>query len=850
MGREFNGSAVYNKAVGSCPEVSVNLGGVKDVRCLLDTGAQVSTITESFFNEHLAHEEIINVSEFISITGAQGLTVPYRGYVLRDVNKALKSTSESRFQQMLAGSSEGTAWVHVLALYEEVIARKPETTTEKRYQVRSGGRKPILLPARCSVTIDCTTHRPKQPYVAIVEERDVSTLPNGLVLLPTLVRVPSSGRVPVQMVNFSNIDVYLAPRTPIGLLELSPSNPRPSSDECNAVLEEACSLPSLTEDIQEMMRRMEIDEEIQTSPEQREQVEKLIKRHYDRFSKDDMDIGYCDKVEHKIILDDDRPVRLPHRRIPPHQWSEVREYLEKSLKQGIIKRSSSPYASAVVLVRKRDGKLRLCIDYRALNAKTHRDAYPLPRIEEALDALKGAKYFCSLDLAHGFHQVPMAKDDREKTAFRVGTGGLYEFTRMPFGLCNAPATFMRLMDLAFGDQNFQSVLIYMDDILVFGTTFEETMQRLDMVLGRLADFNLKVKPEKCNLFKKKLRYLGHVVSAGGISPDPEKIRAVQEWDIPKTETELRGFLGLCSYYRRFVPKYAEVAAPLHALLGTTAKKKKKRTAETKPKIPLPEAWDEDCTKAMEAMKGQLTSAPVLGYPDFKESFILVIDASHLGLGAVLSLKKDGKQVVIAYASRALRPNERNMENYSSMKLELLALKWAVTEKFRDYLIGASFTVYTDNNPLSYFNSTAKLGATEMRWQAELAQFQFQIKYRPGRVNTNADSLSRKTDHGRHHGRLEEMNDCPETTPQDRGTTLPASLRATIEEVAEMQRDDQVLIKDTGTTFTLPTISKEDLVRLQHADEGLSKVLDYTSKEIQPTVRQLRAEPQACSKDPP
>ena len=200
------------------------------------------------------------------------------------------------------------------------------------------------------------------------------------------------------------------------------------------------------------MRRMENDEEIQTSPEQLEQVEKLIKRHFDRFSKDDMDIGYCDKVEHKIILDDDRPVRLPHRRIPTQQWNEVREYLEKSLKQGIIKRSSSPYASAVMLVRKRDGKLRLCVDYRALNAKTHRDAYPLPRIEEALDALKGAKYFCSLDLAHGFHQVPMAKDDRKKTAFRVGTGGLYEFTRMPFGLCNAPASFMRLMDLAFGDK--------------------------------------------------------------------------------------------------------------------------------------------------------------------------------------------------------------------------------------------------------------------------------------------------------------------------------------------------------------------------------------------------------------
>ena len=194
-----------------------------------------------------------------------------------------------------------------------------------------------------------------------------------------------------------------------------------------------------------------------------------------------------------------------------------------------------------MLVRKTDGSLRLCVDYRALNAKTHKDEYPLPRIDEALDTLKGAKYLCSLDLTHGYHHIPVDEEDIEKTAFRVGTGGLYEYTRMPFGLCNAPATFMRVMDKVFGDQNFQTLLIYLDDILVFGATVQETLERLDMVFSRLSQYNLKVKPEKCHLFHKRLRFLGHIISEDGVSPDPEKTRAVQEWDRPQNEAELRSF---------------------------------------------------------------------------------------------------------------------------------------------------------------------------------------------------------------------------------------------------------------------------------------------------------------------
>lgn len=266
-----------------------------------------------------------------------------------------------------------------------------------------------------------------------------------------------------------------------------------------------------------------------------------------------------------------------------------------------------------------------CVDYRGLNAKTKTPAYPLPRIEEALDALQGAKYFCSLDLTHGFNQIPVAKSDIEKTAFRVGTGGLYEYTRMPFGLAGAPGTFMCLMDKIFGDQNFQKVLIYLDEILVFGASFEEVLERLDMVLSRLEKFNLKAKPEKCQMFKKQLRYLGHLISEKGVQPDAEKTRAVSEWPTPTTESDLRSFLGLANYYRRFVHGFSKIAAPLNALLSGT------RDRKTKKAKPLGMgAWDKQCDQAFQELKRKLTEVPVLGYPDYTKPYILEVDASYLG----------------------------------------------------------------------------------------------------------------------------------------------------------------------------------------------------------------------------
>ena len=403
--------------------------------------------------------------------------------------------------------------------------------------------------------------------------------------------------------------------------------------------------------------------------EQREQVARLIQKHDDVFSKNQFDVGFCDRVPHKIPTIDERPTSEPYRRIPPHCVQEVRDLLQHLLDQGIIRHSASAYASPIVLVRKNDGSLRLCVDFRKLNSKTVRDSFPLPRIEESLEALRGAKYFTSLDLAHGYHHVAMDTGSVEKTSFRVPFG-LYEFTRMHFGLANAPGTFQRVMEMCIGDMNLSELLIYLDDILIFSSSVEEHLQRPDRVFARLTDFGLKIKGKKCCLFREKVVFLRHVVSVEGISVDHDKIQRIREWPIPRTVEHLRSFLGLAGYYRRFVQGFSRIAAPLHALIPPLVRGKFDKRARGF-------VWTADAQFAFEQLKQALVSAHVLAYHDFTLPFVIEVDASLNGLGACLAQEdKEGRRHPVVYASRGLRGVEAKYPDYSSFKLELIALKGA------------------------------------------------------------------------------------------------------------------------------------------------------------------------------
>jgi hypothetical protein len=451
-------------------------------------------------------------------------------------------------------------------------------------------------------------------------------------------------------------------------------------------------------------------------------VTSLLSRYSNVFSTGDLDIGRTNLVKHRIDTGNARPVRQPLRRSSAEKRQEVERQVAELLDKKFIEQSDSPWSSPVVLVTKKDGTQRLCLDYRKLNDLTVKDAYPIPRIDDSLEALGGARWFSTLDLAAGYWQVAMGQDAKEKSAFSTPSG-LYAWNVLPFGLCNAPSTFERLMERVLAGLRWETLLVYLDDIIVFGRTIAESIERLEEVFIRLRGAGLKLKPAKCHLLQKQVGYLGHVVSKDGIHTDPAKIDAVRDWPIPVTVTQLRSFLGLASYYRRFIKNFAEIASPLHRL---TEKK-----AEFK--------WSSECDEAFQRLKQALISAPVLAYPQVTGDFIVDTDASAFAIGGVLSQVQDGMEKPIAYGSKSLKKAERN---YCVTRRELLAVV-TFLKRYRHYLGGKKVIVRTDHASLRWLTNFKDPEAQLARWLEVLSTFNMELEYRPGNKHCNADGLSRK-----------------------------------------------------------------------------------------------------------
>ena len=455
---------------------------------------------------------------------------------------------------------------------------------------------------------------------------------------------------------------------------------------------------------------------------QHAKVAKLLIEYADIFSSGDGDLGRTAAVKHRIETRNAPPIRQRPRRLPPVLQAETDRQITEMLNRGIIEPSTSPWASPVVLVTKKDGSRRFCTDYRRLNDVTIKDSYPIPRIEESLESLAGAQWFSTLDLASGYWQVELDDAAKEKSAFVV-RGGLYQWTVMPFGLCNAPATFERLMENVMAGLQWESLLVYLDDIIIFGKTIDDELDRLRVVFQRLRQGNLKLKPKKCVLFQRKVLYLGHIVTSEGIATDPEKVRVIEEWPTPMCVRDVRSFLGLASYYRRFVKGFADLARPLYNL-----EKKSVRFH-----------WTKQCEEAFCALKRCLMTSPILAYPDHSGEFFLDTDASDFGIGAVLSQVKDGSEHVIAYASRALKKEEKN---YCVTRKELLAVVFFV-RYFRPYLYGRHFKIRTDHGSLRWLLNFREPEGQVARWIQTLGEYDYEIIHRPGKTHQNADSLSRR-----------------------------------------------------------------------------------------------------------
>lgn len=451
---------------------------------------------------------------------------------------------------------------------------------------------------------------------------------------------------------------------------------------------------------------------------QKARLNSVIERNREMMKSE---LGCTDVAEH-VIKCTAEPIKQRYYPVSPVIQKQINEELDDMLRLDVVERSQSPWSSPVLLVKKKDGKYRFCVDYRKLNAVTERDSYPLPYIEHTLNKLRNAHYLSTLDIKSAYWNIPVAKSSRPFTAFTVPGRGLFQFKRMPFGLHNAPATWQRLIDKVLGDDLEPYCFSYLDDICLVTKTFEQHISIMEEVLKRLREAKLSIRWDKCQFCRPELKYLGHVVDRLGLHVDPDKVRAMLELPTPKTAKEVRQVLGTFSWYRKFIPNFSKLISPLTAL---TRKGRKF-------------VWTDECESAFTEIKNCLVAAPVLTCPDYNLPFVVQCDASGYGLGAVLTQTCEDGDKVISYLSRSLTKGERN---YSVTERECLAVLWAI-EKLRPYLEGVPFTVITDHHSLVWLQNLKDPTGRLARWAVKLQQYDFRIIHRKGKDHVVPDTLSR------------------------------------------------------------------------------------------------------------
>ena len=607
-----------------------------------------------------------------------------------------------------------------------------------------------VIPAQCESVIDVYVER--QEYDDFSSETDYIIEPTShfqetypLQMAPTLVDINSGCTCKVRLLNLFPTAMSIKQDAVIGTAQPIDENPKilfPSEREgeeeniCrirrvglqkndDLTCHQSASMKVGTEEASELPKHL-IDLYQRATKgrdaNKKQAVQHLLNRFQDIFSQGEWDIGLTHLTEHTINTGDAAPIKQPPRRVPLAFADKEKEAIEELKAKGVIRESVSPWASPVVLVSKKNGGVRPCVDYRKVNQLVKPDGFPLPRIQDCLDAVAGSQLFSTYDLTSRYFQIPLKEEDIPKSAF-VCKYGHYEMTRMPFGLNNAASTFQRTMEMALQGLQWVTCLIYIDDIIVFGKSFDEHMQRIEQVFQRIKSAGLKLKPEKCNMLQKEVIFLGNVVTDKGVKPSPINITKIVEWPRPKTAKQVRQFVAMGSYYRRYVKDFASIVRPM---VNLTKKGRKF-------------LWTDACDASFEAIKQALVSSDVMGYPlNDGGEFILDVDASDFGIGGILQQVQDGRIRVIAYASRALNKAE---VNYCITEKELLGVRFFI-EYFRQYLLGRKFLVRTDHQPLVWLFKLKEPRGKIARWIEILSHYDFAIQYRPGKNHTHCDALSR------------------------------------------------------------------------------------------------------------
>ena len=743
----------------------------------------------------------------------------------------------------------------------------------------------VVLPAKQLSKVTCRgnahTFDAKTQVLFIPEEN--STLPSCLEIKETLCSLPKgkSFRLNIEINNPTEHTITLNSRTVLGRVELvksvTPLDVKLKSEQ-RFDRDESSSLDTKTRSsmdrrqnhkIEAKTASIDIDSENEVflnqfdlsslSPEQKQSVSKILLEESESFAQGDGDIGCAEGLQLPIDLSDPTPVQQTYTSIPKPLYPEVKQYVEDLLNKGFIKKSRSQYSSPVVCVRKKDGTLRLCIDYRQLNSKTIPDRHPLPRVKETLESLGGNKWFSLLDQGKAYHQGFVKEEHRHRTAF-ITPWGLYQWERIPFGLSNAPGCFQRFMEQCLEGIRDDICIPYLDDVLVYSKDFDAHLEDIRAVLRRLRENGVKLKPKKCELFRNQVKYLGHIVSSEGYHIDSSNVKAITSLKEckPKTVGDIRRIIGLLNYYRKYIANFSQKAAPLFDLLKQSDNEKANKSNDKKfraqrnqknnrqPSSKEEIEWTSTHQRSLDELIDCLTSPPILGYPIYDMPYVLHTDASQLGLGAVLYQRQDGIMRVISYASRTLTPAEKRY-NLHSGKLEFLALKWAICDEFRDLLYYApSFTTYTDNNPLTYVMTSAKLNATGHRWVADLSNFNFTIKYRPGKHNVDADVLSRMPLDIEKY-----MKDCTvEISDEEFQTTVSAvSSQFTNETVwvsALSPNENNFTLQDSELKPPASDIrlDVDDLQRSQRQDFAISRFIRLKENGSKPSYKDRSDEPRA------
>ena len=706
----------------------------QNVRLLVDTGAAITVISEQFFRDVLCPNVLLKSNNAIdNIKTAAGHTTPVIGLAtfVVTIGDHIYNCDASVVPNLAYCVVLGRDFLHkngaVINVPNEKVTFAPNNTiafagnSHDSLSADVRASNTYVIEGHCEAIIPAYLAKPVGPIVGLIESNQKLTDTYHLVAASTLALPDNDNRVTFRLLNPTDQPVLLHKGTSVGTF--------------SALSKADKIVPSVSDPVVSMLENVSVTANHESAPKfkclpsahltptENNRLNLLLGQYSDVFAASSFDLGRTSIIQHKIDTGAARPIKQPPYRVSQTQKAEIEKQIETMLSQDVIKVSTSPWSSPVVLVKKKDGTTRFCVDYRKLNAVTRKDSYPLPRIDDALDALAGSKYFTTLDLQSGYHQVAMDSDSIEKTAF-ISHAGLYEYNVMSFGLTNAPPTFQRLMQRILHGLDWKICLVYIDDVIIFSKTFEEHLSRLAAVFDRLREANLKLKPSKCHFARPSVNFLGFVVSSEGILPDPGKLSAVETFPVPSCVKDVRSFLGLCNYYRRFVKDFAKIASPLNRL--------------TRKSVPF--VWDPSCKAAFQELKAHLCSPPILEYPDFSQAFHLHTDASQSAIGYVLGQHINGCEKVIAYGGRELNLAETR---YSTTEREALAVVDGI-KRYQPYLSCNKFYVHTDHSSLSWLMKVKDPTGRLARWALQLQQYDFEIIHCPGTQNGAADALSRRS----------------------------------------------------------------------------------------------------------